>query len=118
MIVRDVIASVFLLAGALFCLIGALGLLRFPDPPTRLQAATKPQTIGLLLILTGVAVRVEPTYATGVALVAVFQVFTAPVLSQLLGRAAYRTGAFKTSSLVVDELDERLRAEHDGSSTG
>lgn len=118
MIVRDVIASVFLLAGALFCLIGALGLLRFPDLPTRLQAATKPQTIGLLLILAGAAVRVEPTYVTGIVLVAVFQVITAPVLSQLFGRAAYRTGAFKPSTLVVDELDDRLRAEHDGSSTG
>lgn len=118
MIVRDVLTSVFLLAGALFCLLGAIGLLRFPDPPTRLQAATKPQTIGLLLILAGAAVRVEPTYAAGIALVAVFQVMTAPVLSQLFGRAAYRTGEVELSSLVVDELDERLRAEDDGSSTG
>lgn len=118
MIVRDVLTSVFLLAGALFCLIGAVGLVRFPDVPTRLQAATKSQTVGLLLILAGAAVRVKPEYATGVVLVAMFQVLTAPVLAQLFGRAAYRTGAVDRSVLSVDHLDERLRAEQGRSSTG
>ncbi|WP_211323299.1 monovalent cation/H(+) antiporter subunit G [Amycolatopsis palatopharyngis] len=117
MIVRDVLAAVFLLAGALFCLIGALGVLRFPDVPTRLQAATKPQTVGLLLILAGAAVRVKPEYAAGIALVAIFQVMTAPVLAQLFGRAAYRTGAIDRSVLRFDELDERLRAEQRRSGT-
>jgi multicomponent Na+:H+ antiporter subunit G len=117
MIVRDVLAAVFLLSGALFCLIGALGVLRFPDVPTRLQAATKPQTVGLLLILAGAAVRVKPEYAAGIVLVAVFQVMTAPVLAQLFGRAAYRTGAIDRSVLRADELDERLRAEQRGSGT-
>jgi multicomponent Na+:H+ antiporter subunit G len=117
MIVRDVLAAVFLLAGALFCLIGAIGVLRFPDVPTRLQAATKPQTVGLLLVLAGAAVRVKPEYAAGIVLVAIFQVMTAPVLAQLFGRAAYRTGAADRSVLSVDELDERLRAEQRGSGT-
>lgn len=117
MIVRDVIAAVFLLAGALFALIGALGVLRFPDVPSRLQAATKPQTVGLLLILAGAAVRVKPEYAAGIMLVAIFQVMTAPVLAQLFGRAAYRTSTIDRSTLLADELDERLRAEQRGSGT-
>ncbi|MEU6644323.1 monovalent cation/H(+) antiporter subunit G [Saccharomonospora sp. NPDC046836] len=111
MSVRDVICAVLLLSGALFCVIGAYGVLRLPDVPSRLQAATKPQTLGLLLILAGTAVRLEPQYAVGLALAGLFQVITAPVVSQLYGRAAYRTGAIDRSSLVIDELDERLRAE-------
>ncbi|RBM13351.1 sodium:proton antiporter [Prauserella sp. PE36] len=111
MTVRDWICAVLLLSGALFCLIGAYGVLRLPDVPSRLQAATKPQTLGLLLILAGTAVRLEPRYAVGLVLAGLFQVITAPVLSQLFGRTAYHTGAIEKSTLVTDELDERLRAE-------
>ncbi len=103
-----VLSAVFLLSGATSCLLGALGLLRFPDLLARLQAATKPQTLGLLLILLGTALRLDPAGAAGLVLVALFQVITAPVISQLLGRAAYASGAVGLESLVVDELGERL----------
>ncbi|GAA4033850.1 monovalent cation/H(+) antiporter subunit G [Allokutzneria multivorans] len=107
----NVISSVLLLGGALFCVLGALGMLRLPDVPSRLQAATKPQTLGLLLILSGTALQLPPSYAVGLALVALFQVLTAPVLSQFLGRAAYRTGAIDKSTLLCDDL----KAVRDGS---
>lgn len=111
MIVRDVASATLLLSGAVFCLLGAVGLVRFPDLPTRLQAATKPQTLGLLLVLAGAAVRVEPSHVPGLVLVALFQVITAPVLAQLFGRAAYRVGDHLPSVLVTDELAERLRED-------
>lgn len=114
MSMRDLVCAVLLLAGALFCVVGAYGMFRFPDVLSRLQAATKPQTIGLLLILAGVAVRVGPSNAMSLLLVALLQVTTAPVLSQLVGRAAYLTGAVERSSLLVDDLDARLRRESAG----
>lgn len=114
MIVLDVISSVLLLTGATFCVIGAYGLLRLPDLPSRLQAATKPQTVGLLLVLVGIMIRLPVGYAVGLVLVALFQVITAPVLSQLFGRAAYRTEAVQWDSLVVDDLGERLRVQYQG----
>ena len=104
----SVLSAAALLSGAASCLLGALGLLRFPDLPTRLQAATKPQTLGLLLILLGTALRLEPAGAASLALVALFQVITAPVISQLLGRAAYRSGAVRRDVLVTDDLGDRL----------
>lgn len=104
-----VLSATLLLAGATSCLLGALGLLRLPDLPARLQAATKPQTLGLLLILLGTAVRLEPPHAAALMLVALFQVFTAPVIAQLVGRAAYRSGTFRRDVLVVDELGDRIR---------
>ncbi|MGI9062592.1 MAG: monovalent cation/H(+) antiporter subunit G [Pseudonocardiaceae bacterium] len=104
----SVLSAAALLSGAASCLLGALGLLRFPDLPTRLQAATKPQTLGLLLILLGTALRLEPAGAASLALVALFQVITAPVISQLLGRAAYRSGALRRDVLVTDDLADRL----------
>nr|WP_092536958.1 monovalent cation/H(+) antiporter subunit G [Amycolatopsis arida] len=107
----DVASAVLLLSGALLCLVGTVGLLRFPDLLSRLQAATKPQTLGLLLVLAGAALRVEPRYAAGIALVALFQVITAPVLAQLFGRAAYQIGAVAWGTLRTDALAERLRTE-------
>ena len=71
--------------GALSCLLGAIGLVRLPDLPARLQAATKPQTLGLSLILLGTALRVELASAVTLVLVVLFQVITAPVISQLVG---------------------------------
>jgi multicomponent Na+:H+ antiporter subunit G len=104
----DVAAAVLMLAGALSCLIGAIGLVRLPDLPARLQAATKPQTLGLSLVLLGAALRVELASAVTLVLVVLFQVITAPVVSQLVGRAAYRSGAVREDALVVDELIDHL----------
>ena len=86
-----------MLLGALSCLLGAIGLVRLPDLPARLQAATKPQTLGLSLILLGTALRVELVSAATLVLVVLFQVITAPVVSQLVGRASYRSGACRTT---------------------
>ncbi|WP_219419269.1 monovalent cation/H(+) antiporter subunit G [Pseudonocardia nigra] len=109
--IQDVIAAVLLLLGATSSLLGAVGLLRLPDLPARLQAATKAQTLGLLLVLAAAALRVEPRDAATLVLVAMFQVITAPVVSQLVGRSAYRSGSLGRETLVVDELAERMARE-------
>jgi multicomponent Na+:H+ antiporter subunit G len=111
---RDIASVVLLLLGALLCLFGAVGLLRLPDLLGRLQAATKPQTLGLLLLLAGTALRVELESAVTLLLVAFFQVITAPVISQLAGRSAYRSGGVRRDLLVVDQLAGKL--PRDGSS--
>jgi multicomponent Na+:H+ antiporter subunit G len=105
---RDIVCAVLLLGGALSCLLGALGLVRLPDLPARLQAATKPQTLGLVLILVGTAVRLEFENAATLVLVIGFQVVTAPVISQIVARSAYRTGTLDRENLVVDELADRM----------
>ncbi|MGH3973602.1 MAG: monovalent cation/H(+) antiporter subunit G [Pseudonocardiaceae bacterium] len=107
----NLLCAILLIAGATFCLLGALGLVRFPDLPSRLQAATKPQTLGLLLILLGTALQLDVEDAATLGLVALFQVLTAPVISQLIGRAAYRAGSMRRDLVVVDELGARLSRE-------
>ncbi len=107
----DAVAAVLMLVGAASTLLGAIGLVRLPDLLARLQAATKPQTLGLSLVLLGTALRVELASAVTLGLVLLFQVITAPVLSQLVGRAAYRSGGVPADALVVDELAGRLPAD-------
>ena len=48
------IADLFLILGAAFALLGALGLLRMPDVYNRIQAGTKAVTLGALSFLIGV----------------------------------------------------------------
>ncbi|GEL26791.1 hypothetical protein PSU4_57450 [Pseudonocardia sulfidoxydans NBRC 16205] len=108
MTVVDVVTAVLLLGGALSCLLGALGLVRFPDVPARLQAATQPQTLGMVLILVGTAIRLEFESAATLLLVALFQIITAPVISQIVGRSAYRAGTLRRDDLVVDELADPM----------
>jgi multicomponent Na+:H+ antiporter subunit G len=102
--VRDMIAGALLILGALFALIAAIGVVRFPDVLTRMHAATKPQTLGMLLILSGLALRIEnPQDLTLLVIVMVFQLVTAPVSAHMVGRAAFRTGQVDRASLSVCE---------------
>ncbi|MFF0109561.1 monovalent cation/H(+) antiporter subunit G [Streptomyces hirsutus] len=106
--VSDVITAVLLPTGAVFCLLGALGLLRFPDIISRLHAASKAQTLGLMLILVGTAAQMPLRYAPVLLLVVLFQLLTAPITGQIVGRTAYRIQALDRGPLFRDELADRL----------
>ena len=49
--VLDIAAAVLVLGGSSLALTAAIGVVRFPDTLTRMHAATKPQVLGLLLVL-------------------------------------------------------------------
>lgn len=91
--VMDVAGLLCLVAGALLCLAAAVGLLRFPDLLTRMHAATKPQVLGVLLVLAGVGLRTRSGLDLGMLiLIGLFQMLTVPVGAHMVGRAAYRVG--------------------------
>ncbi len=105
---RDAVSAVLLLTGVLLAVVAALGLVRLPDVFSRMHAATKPATLGLLLVTVGASLQVqEAADAVKLLLVAAFQVLTAPVAAHMIGRAAYRSGAGAQEALVVDELRDR-----------
>lgn len=107
--VLDVLAAICLLGGAALSLAAGIGVLRFPDVLSRMHAASKPQVLGLLLVLIGVGLRLRTGFdITTLVLVAVFQLATAPVAAHMVGRAAYRTRRVRRDLLLVDELGERL----------
>jgi multicomponent Na+:H+ antiporter subunit G len=106
--VAEGLAATCLITGALLSLAAGMGLLRFPDLLSRMHAATKPQVLGLLLILTGTALRLQNTIdITTLVLVAAFQLATAPVGAHMVGRSVYRAGHVRHDLLVVDELGAR-----------
>lgn len=86
-------SALCLLIGAGFALVGALGVLRFPDVYTRTHAASKAGTLGSGFCMLAVALGTEQIDVTARALVAiVFFMLTAPVSAHLLARAAFRAG--------------------------
>jgi len=56
-LVRDILGWVCLGAGGFFCVVGAIGLLRFPDFYTRIHAGGVTDTLGAALILTGLCIQ-------------------------------------------------------------
>lgn len=100
--VLDVIGLFLLLGGALLCLAAAVGLLRFPDLLTRMHAGTKPQVLGVLLVLLALGLSLRTPLDLGmILLISFFQLLTIPVGGHMVARAAYRTG--HAEGIVVDE---------------
>lgn len=87
---RTAIASALVLAGSAFMFTAALGVVRFPDVFTRMQATTKAATLGVVGVMGAVAVALDHGPSTVRALlVAGFFLLTAPVAAHAIARSAY-----------------------------
>src|SRR6476660_5294234 len=87
----DLVASIALILGALMSLLAGIAVLRFPDTMSRIHAATKPQVLGIMLLMLGLGLRLGAPGVIGVlVLIVVLQFVTAPVSAHLTVRAAYR----------------------------
>jgi multicomponent Na+:H+ antiporter subunit G len=104
--VIDTVSAVFMVVGAVMSLGAAVGLLRFPDLMSRMHAATKPQVLGLFLLLASVGLQLRTWWVWPVLFVAwIFQVLTVPVSAHMVGRAGYRTKHMHRELLTTDELE-------------
>lgn len=105
--IADLLGLVLLFAGALLCLAAAIGMLRFPDLLSRMHAATKPQVLGVLLVIIGVALRTRLGLDVGMlALIGLFQMLTIPVGAHMIGRAGFRLGEVPPSDIHLGPADE------------
>jgi multicomponent Na+:H+ antiporter subunit G len=108
--VLDVVGAVLVVLGSLLALAAAIGLLRLPDVLSRMHAATKPQTAGLVLVVIGTALLLRTsTDVWMLLLVAAFALITAPVTAHLVGRLAYRSGGVRPDLLHRDDLADRAK---------
>jgi multicomponent Na+:H+ antiporter subunit G len=87
----DIAASVCLILGAFMSLLAGIAVLRFPDTMSRIHAATKPQVLGIILLMLGVGLRLgSPAVIGTLVLIVILQFVTAPVSAHLTVRVAYR----------------------------
>lgn len=86
----EILLALLLLTGGLFSLVGALGLLRFPDFFMRLHAPTKATTLGVgsLLVASMAASWWRGDVAVHALLITLFLFVTAPVSANLMAQAA------------------------------
>lgn len=88
MSVLDALAALLVSGGLVFFLAGSVGMLRFPDPHSRLHAVTKADNLGLGLIVLGAMLRAgSPPVVLKLALVWALAVFASAVTAQTVARA-------------------------------
>lgn len=105
--VADVAAAACFLLGALLTLVAAIGQIRMPDLLSRMHAATKPQVLGTVLVVVGLALRLrDPSVLGLLGLVVLLQMATSVVAGHMVGRASFRAGQVRDDLLVVDELSD------------
>ena len=87
----SIAAAVLVGLGAFFLFMGAIGLVRFPDFYARMHAAGKCDTLGVLLVLLGLAVHFGLSLASAkILMIAVFVFLTSPTATHAVARAALR----------------------------
>lgn len=98
-------AGLFLIAGAAFIFIAALGAFRFPDLYTRMHAVSKATTLGLGSMLIGVAIALPSAgLIAKILAVILFLFLTTPVAAHMIGRAAHLCKIPQWKGTVADEL--------------
>lgn len=104
--ISDVIVAVLVLTGSTLALTASIGVLRFPDTMTRMHAATKPQTFGLLLILVGAMIRLSGSVDFGMLVLSgLFALITAPVVAHRIGRLAYQEQRVRDDLMHDRDMD-------------
>jgi multicomponent Na+:H+ antiporter subunit G len=96
--VLNVIGATLMLCGSLLALTAAIAIVRFPDTLRRMHAATKPQVVGLIMVLAGAVLELRGN-------VDIFTLFTAPVIAHSVGRVAYREQRDQDGLLMINELE-------------
>lgn len=86
-------AAVLMGAGGVFCVIGAVGMLRMPDFFTRMHAASVIETLGAGLVIAGLVVLGGFTLESAKLLALLLLIFfTSPTATHALARAAHERG--------------------------
>jgi multicomponent Na+:H+ antiporter subunit G len=108
-IVLAVVGGVLVVGGVFLVAVAVLGLLRLQDAYSRLNAVTKAASLGVVLVLAGVAFLAPSWPVVVTVLLAIWlQLVTAPVGGFALGRATYRAGTPLAEATRYDELGDAI----------
>ena len=89
----DILGWVLLSAGGVFCVVGAIGLNRMPDVFTRMHATSVSDTVGVGLLVAGMALQTSDwTVWVRLGIILIVLYVTGAVASHALARAALHDG--------------------------
>jgi multicomponent Na+:H+ antiporter subunit G len=109
--VTEIIVSIFILIGTFFTLVSAFGVVRLKDVYSRMHAAGKSATLGVVSLMFATLVFFIPQgeFNFKVFLAIIFVFMTAPLSALMINRSAYRTGVPLEKNTIEDDLES---AEH------
>lgn len=100
---RAFVFDFFVILGALVMTLGVVGLLRMPDVYTKLHGASKSVFLGVMVLaLSGIVVGGE-AITSRLFLICLALVFTTPVASHVVGRAAFVQHERMETAGAIDE---------------
>jgi multicomponent Na+:H+ antiporter subunit G len=106
--ILDILSWVLLTLGGLAVLVGGIGALRMPDLYTRMHAASVTDSLGAILVLTGIMLQAGLTLATiKLAAILLFLLLTSPTSSNALASAALLAGTRPLDERPGDEEGNR-----------
>jgi len=92
-LIRMAVAFGLMVGGAFFMLTGSIGLIRFPDVYTRMHATGKCDTLGEVLILTGLIVyQGIDLVSMKMLFIIIFILITSPIATHAMFKAAITNG--------------------------
>ena len=106
MTATEIITSLLIFLGVFLTFLSAVGVMRFPDVYSRMHAAGKSSTLGVVFLMLAVVVYFIPNGGINIKilLAIVFVFITAPLSSLMITRSAYRIGVRLEKNHVQDDL--------------
>lgn len=91
--IQLIFTVLFVIAGIFFLTAGSIGVVRLPDFYSRTHATSKSDTLGLMLVITGLIIY-EGWHLNSIKLflILLFIILSNPIGAHALARAAYQTG--------------------------
>lgn len=102
----EIITSIFIFIGVFFTFLSALGVIRLKDVYSRMHAAGKSSTFGVIwLMLATFTYFIPEGIINGKILLAILFVFmTAPLSALMINRSAYKIGVPLEKNSIQDDL--------------
>lgn len=105
-LVIDILSWVLLTLGGIAVLTGGIGALRMPDLYTRMHAASVTDSLGSILIITGIMLQAGWSLAAiKLAAILLFLLLTSPTSSNALASSALLAGTQPFAESADDEDD-------------
>ena len=93
MSIYEIIGNIFIGIGLFFMFFGAVGVFKFKNFYTRMMAASKVDTVGMMTFVLGMSFRTGFTFFTAkMWLIVIITLILNPLVTHVVTRAAYESG--------------------------
>ena len=105
--ILEIIGNIVIAIGVFFMLFGVIGIFRFKDFYHRILVASKIDTVGMITLLLGLAIRHGISFFSAkMVLMMIIVLILNPLVAHIMVRSAYRSGYKLEGDLKAEKDDE------------